>query len=67
VVIAGPLAGQAGKILVLDPHYGVQQLDLATPTVYTPRQGGGSAGLVLATGDLGIDPAGTWVDVVLTN
>jgi len=67
VVIAGPLAGQAGKILVLDPYYGVQQLDLATPTVYTPRQGGGSAGLVLATGDLGIDPAGAWVDVVLTN
>jgi hypothetical protein len=65
VVVAGPLAGQAGKILILDPAYGVQQLDLATPTVYNPRQGGGNAGLILATGNLDVSP-GNWVNAVIT-
>lgn len=66
IIIAGPLKGSATKFLVLDPHYGVQQIDRATPTVYTPRQGGGSAGLVLATGNLGFVENASG-DVVLTD
>lgn len=53
IVIAGPLAGSATKLLVLDPHYGVQQMNVASPTVYQPRRGGGSTGQILATGNLG--------------
>jgi hypothetical protein len=65
IVMAGPLAGSATRILVLDPHYGVQQMDLATPTVYHPRRGGGNTGQILATGNLGFVES-AYGDAVLT-
>jgi len=52
IVVAGPVAGSTTGILILDPAYGVQRLELASPTTYTPHHGGSSAGLVLATGQL---------------
>lgn len=66
IVIAGPMAGYSDRYLVLDPWYGVQQISKATPTTYSPRQGGGNAGLALGTGEMQIS-AGHWVECVLTD
>jgi hypothetical protein len=66
IVVAGPLSGSTDKILILDPAYGIQQLSLTAPTTYTPRMGGGSTGLILATGNLQVSP-GNWVEVITTN